>query len=66
MSLRIQRSFINGAFVDAEGADRFDNINPATGAVLCEVEQAGSPEVDKAVAAAKRGRRLRPSNGGRS
>ena len=54
MSLRIQRSFINGAFVDAEGAERFDNINPATGAVLCEVEQAGSPEVDKAVAAAKR------------
>ncbi len=52
MSFPMQRSFINGRFVDAANGARFDNVNPATGEVLCEVEQAGSQEVDAAVAAA--------------
>jgi aldehyde dehydrogenase (NAD+) len=44
--------FIDGEFVDGEG--RFKTINPATEEVLAEVVDAGSEDVDRAVAAARR------------
>jgi aldehyde dehydrogenase (NAD+) len=44
--------FIDGEFVD--GAGRFKTVNPATEEVLAEVGEAGSKDVDRAVAAARR------------
>ncbi|XP_006895226.1 PREDICTED: cytosolic 10-formyltetrahydrofolate dehydrogenase [Elephantulus edwardii] len=45
--------FIGGKFVDAEGNETFDTINPTDGSVICQVSLAQSADVDKAVAAAK-------------
>jgi betaine-aldehyde dehydrogenase len=46
-------SHIGGAFVRSETGRTFATINPATGAVLAEVEAAGAAEVEHAVAAAR-------------
>ncbi|MDI3257512.1 MAG: aldehyde dehydrogenase [Kyrpidia sp.] len=46
--------FIDGRFVESENGRRFVNINPATGEVLGEVAEGGKPEIDRAVAAARR------------
>jgi betaine-aldehyde dehydrogenase len=48
------RNFIDGRFVPGSGKT-FKSINPATGAVLAEIEIAGPAEVDRAVEAAKAG-----------
>ena len=37
----IQQSFIGGRYVPSTSGETFDNLNPATGEVLCRVEQAG-------------------------
>ncbi len=49
------RLYIGGAYVDAASGETFDTINPATGAVICSVQQAGQADVDRAVAAAVEG-----------
>jgi len=49
------RNFIGGAYHRVADARKFKSINPATGAILAEIEIAGSTEIDLAVAAAKRG-----------
>ena len=36
-------------------AERFESVDPATGEVLAEIEQAGADEIERAVAAAKAG-----------
>ncbi len=46
--------FINGEFVDPQGAEYFDTINPATGEVLAQIPVANSSDVDRAVQAARR------------
>jgi aldehyde dehydrogenase (NAD+) len=46
--------FIDGAFVDATGGTPFKTVNPATEEVLAEVAEAGPPDVDLAVKAARR------------
>jgi gamma-glutamyl-gamma-aminobutyraldehyde dehydrogenase len=52
-SLNIEgRLFINGSYVDAKSGDRFDSINPATGAVLASVSRGGAADIDLAVSAA--------------
>jgi aldehyde dehydrogenase (NAD+) len=43
---------INGEWV--EGKKHFDTINPATGEVLTQIADAGSAEIDEAVAAARK------------
>ena len=48
------RHFIDGQFVDSAAGGRFSVVNPATGAVLCEVSAGTAADVDAAVAAAKR------------
>jgi aminomuconate-semialdehyde/2-hydroxymuconate-6-semialdehyde dehydrogenase len=48
------RLFIDGAYVDATSGARFPNVNPATGVVASEVEEARADDVDRAVRAAKR------------
>ena len=58
--------FIGGKFVKPKSGETFEVHNPATGAVLAHVAQAGSPDVEAAYeAAAKAGKnwaaRRRPS-----
>jgi len=47
------RLFINNEFVNSVNGKTFNTINPATEEVICEVQEADSADVDKAVAAAK-------------
>jgi len=46
--------FIDGRFVPSASGKRFATVNPATGDTLAEVAQAGSEDLDLAVAAARR------------
>lgn len=46
-------NFINGAYVRAQSGKRFANINPVDGSLVGMVEEAGMPEVEAAVAAAR-------------
>ncbi|MBI2390352.1 MAG: CoA-acylating methylmalonate-semialdehyde dehydrogenase [Deltaproteobacteria bacterium] len=48
------RHWINGALVDSKSGRRGDVFNPATGEVQKQVDLASEPEVDTAVAAAKK------------
>ena len=50
--VRPGRLLINGEWL--EGAKHFDTMNPATGEVLTQIVEAGSKEVDQAVAAARK------------
>ncbi len=50
-----QRSYIGGRYVDAASGEAFASLNPATGEVLCRVQQAGPAEVDAAVESARAG-----------
>ncbi|OGO54241.1 MAG: aldehyde dehydrogenase PuuC, partial [Chloroflexi bacterium RBG_16_72_14] len=53
LRLRTQ-SFIDGGFRDAISGRRFVTENPATGQPIAEVAEGGAPDVDAAVAAARR------------
>src|SRR5690242_18709441 len=46
--------FVGGRWTKGKNGDAFDVINPATTASLARVTQAGKPDVDAAVAAARR------------
>ena len=46
--------FINNEFVNAESGKKFPTYNPATEQVIAQVHEAGSADVDKAVAAARK------------
>lgn len=41
--------FINNEFVDAVSGKTFPSVNPATEEVICELQEAGAEDVDKAV-----------------
>lgn len=43
---------IGGQFVDAQGGETFDSVNPATGQVIARISAAGAADVDRAVQAA--------------
>ena len=45
--------FINGEFVPAASGKRFATVNPATGETIAEVAEAGTEDLDRAVAAAR-------------
>ena len=47
------KHFINGDYVGSASGKLFDNVNPATGAVISQVHEAGEAEVDAAVKAAR-------------
>ncbi len=47
------QAFIDGKFVDAASGKTFDNINPATGAILNTVAECDEEDVNRAVAAAR-------------
>ena len=40
------RAFINGKYVNAVDGQKFENINPATGAVLCSVAKCNHKDID--------------------
>ncbi|MDG4836668.1 aldehyde dehydrogenase family protein [Micromonospora sp. WMMD967] len=46
--------FIDGAFVDPTDGGSFKSINPASEEVLAEVAEAGAPDVERAVRAARK------------
>lgn len=48
-----RKLFIDGVFVRSSTGDSFANINPATGAVIGQVEEAKAGDVDRAVQAAR-------------
>jgi len=48
------RAFINGKYVDAIDGQKFENINPATGDVLCSVAKCNHKDVDVAVKVARK------------
>ncbi|MFQ3231580.1 betaine-aldehyde dehydrogenase [Reinekea sp.] len=55
MSKPIYQSFIDGCYVASDSKEYFDVINPATGELAYQVEQASQRLVDEAVASAARG-----------
>ena len=55
MTIPDQRLYIGGGYVPAISGESFETINPATGKVLCSIQQAGTEDVDHAVATARAG-----------
>ncbi len=55
MTIADQRLYIGGNYLDATSGETFDSVNPATGEVLCSVQQAGVEDVDRAVVTARAG-----------
>ncbi len=51
--LRIQ-NFIDGAYADSASGRRFDKYSPVDNSLIASVTEAGAPEVDAAVTAARR------------
>ena len=51
---RTMKLYINGQWVEPEAGEYFDTANPATGKPLAKIAQAGKPEVDAAVKAARK------------
>ena len=49
-----EQLFIDGEFVDSADGATFETRNPSDGSVLARVSRAGRPDVDRAVAAARR------------
>jgi betaine-aldehyde dehydrogenase len=58
MTTHTVENHIGGRFVADPGATRFATVNPATGEVLAEVEQAGDALIEDAVVAAQKGFRV--------
>lgn len=55
MKFEQQQSYIGGRYQSAETVETFPTINPATGETLCLLEVAHQSEIEKAIAAAKKG-----------
>jgi betaine-aldehyde dehydrogenase len=53
-----QGLYIHGRPASADSAETFSSVNPATGEVLAEVQQASSADIDRAVASAHEGQRI--------
>ena len=47
------QAYIDGAFCHAADVAVFDNLNPATGAVIGQVAHCGAVDVDRAVRSAR-------------
>lgn len=50
-----QKLYIGGGYRDAQSGESFETVNPATGEVICAIQQAGAADVEAAVAAAQEG-----------
>jgi aldehyde dehydrogenase (NAD+) len=53
-AVRQTKLLIDGEFVDAASGKTFETLNPATGEVIARVAEADKPDVDRAVAAARK------------
>ena len=51
-TLPTQRSYVHGAYLESKSGKTFETRHPGNDHVICVVEEAGEPEIDKAVAAA--------------
>jgi len=54
-SMNTVQLYIHGRLVDATSGETFPTINPATGEVICQVQQASAADVDQAIASAREG-----------
>ena len=52
--MECRKMLIGGKWVDAKSGDTYEDINPATGEVLCQVPSAGTEDVDLAVEVAQK------------
>ena len=52
-TIKYTKLFINNEFVDSESGKTFSTVNPATGEVICELQEGDKADVDKAIKAAK-------------
>ncbi len=57
-TLPLQQLYIHGQLVDATSGKTFQSINPATGAVIAEVQIANKDDVERAVASAAEGQKV--------
>ena len=48
------RAFIDGAYVPAASGETFARVSPIDGRVIAEIASGGAPDIDRAVAAARR------------
>ncbi|MGX5217685.1 betaine-aldehyde dehydrogenase [Pseudomonas segetis] len=53
-----QKLYIGGRYVDSSSGATFESINPATGEVLANIQQANQQDVDQAVASASAGQKV--------
>ncbi len=51
--LDVQTSYINGRYVEHDGAELFDSIYPATGEVICQIASATAAQINAAVESAE-------------
>ncbi|MEH2920896.1 betaine-aldehyde dehydrogenase [Samsonia erythrinae] len=54
----LQQLYINGAYVDSTGSDRFDAVNPANGEIIAQIQSATATDVERAVTAAAAGQKV--------
>ncbi|UTW12889.1 betaine-aldehyde dehydrogenase [Marinobacterium rhizophilum] len=54
-TLTEQKSYIDGRYIDDADAERFETRNPATGDVICTVQQASENTLELAVESARQG-----------
>ena len=52
-TIKYTKLFINNEFVDSESGKTFSTVNPATGEVICDLQEGDKADVDKAIKAAK-------------
>ena len=51
--IKYTQLFINNEFVNSVSGKTFPTINPATGEVICDLQEGDKLDVDKAIIAAK-------------
>ncbi|PAU76441.1 betaine-aldehyde dehydrogenase [Halomonas salipaludis] len=62
--LTTQQLYIDGRHVDATSGETFEVVNPFDGSVIAQVQQASEADVDRAVAAARKGQKIWASMSG--
>lgn len=53
--MKSEKLYYNGQYQEACSGRKFSTINPATGEIICEVQEASAEDLDRAIAAAKSG-----------
>lgn len=53
--MTVVQLYIDGRYVDATSSETFTSVNPATGELLADIQQASQQDIDRAVASASQG-----------